>query len=187
MTKRIEIPLDPSLWMEYYRDPKVQSITKKQIKYTMDLTGVDYDTLKAEADYYFVVACYRYREFSRKNKGKAFSSWYWMILHDGLSMFRTRNQLKHDNPANRVYGTNIPDDEREFVDTLPDKTFIREFKMVDFYLSLTPDEKYLVDFVLTNHDLVSRRHLYQLVVQRGKWDEERYWKAYNHIREMLYD
>lgn len=191
MTKRIEIPLDPGLWEEYYHDKKIEAITKKQIKYTMDITGVDYDTLKAEADYLFIKACLAYKEFSkrsRKYKYASFGTFYYKVLHNGFYDYRTRRgPLKHDDPSTRVYGTNVPEDEREFVDTLPDRLSVREYGMVDFFLSLTSDEKYLVNIVMNNLNLASRQHLWQLVVQRGKWDEERYWKAFNHIQEMLYN
>ena len=149
----------------------------KAAKKAAGISGVPFDDLKAQADMLFVVACRRYRE----HRGVKFSTFLHTVLHNGLVDFG-KHECAHDNVAYRFFG--LPDDEREVTDTIPDERTCREYGMVDFYQSLSADERELVNLLLDGF-ASSLTGLKRLALERLGYEEARFEEAVEGIRELV--
>ena len=137
------------------------------------------DDMEAQADYLYVKACKLYVN-SRNAK---FSTFLHIVLRTGLINY-AREQFRPD-----IVNRELPytDDEGKEVDPLEqikDEKAHRKYAMIDFYESLTADERELVELVL--YGLASTLDtLKKLVMQRLGYDAVRFDEAVQGIRELL--
>lgn len=140
--------------------------------------GIPFEEVQAEGNYLFIKAIYHFNP----HKKTKFSTFLHLVLNTGFISYgqaRKKKSLPIENPV-------ISDDGEVLdpLDNVSDEKASKQYAMIDFYQSLSNDEKQLVDLILDGFTstLAGLKHI---ATQRLNFGEARFNIAVSKIKEHL--
>lgn len=148
-------------------------------------TGMPYDELRAEANYWFVVSMRRFDE----SRGVKFSTFIRKALHNGLISFGQKHRLvpqKGRPPIPvRVYGyLDKNGDYHDILDSLRQEPIPSNYHIKESLQEAGQDVQELVSLCFMGF-ASSLERLETICVQRLRWDRDRFNEAVNQIKKMM--